>query len=38
MMKSVAIDTLSSMKHQIKSTKAGQHAQHVIDTLLLKEK
>jgi hypothetical protein len=34
----VAIDTFSSMKHQIKSPKAGQHVQKVIETLLLKYK
>jgi hypothetical protein len=30
----VAIDTFTSMKHQIKSPKAGAHVQKVIDTLL----
>ena len=30
----VAIDTFTSMKHQIKSVKAGAHVQKVIDTLL----
>lgn len=34
----VAIDTFSSMKHQIKSRKAGQHVQKVIGTLQLKYK
>lgn len=29
----VEIDTFSSMKHQIKSAKPGQHVQRVIDTL-----
>lgn len=29
----VAIDTFSSMKHQIKSARAGPHVQSVIDTL-----
>jgi len=32
----VAIDTFSSMKHQVKSDRAGQHVQKVINTLLLK--
>lgn len=32
----VAIDTFSSMKHQVKSAKAGPHVQRVIETLLLK--
>ncbi len=30
----VAIDTFTSMKHQIKSSKAGAHVQTVIETLL----
>jgi hypothetical protein len=30
----VAIDTFTSMKHQIKSPKAGPHVWNVIDTLL----
>jgi len=30
----VAIDTFTSMKHQIKSPKAGLHVQRVIETLL----
>ena len=30
----VAIDTFTSMKHQIKSPKAGVHVQKVIETLL----
>ena len=30
----VAIDTFTSMKHQIKSPKAGAHVQSVIETLL----
>lgn len=34
----VAIDTFTSMKHQIKSPKAGQHVQSVIEALLLKYK
>ena len=34
----VAIDTFSSMKHQIKSRKAGAHVQRVIDTLRAKYK
>ena len=34
----VAIDTFSSTKHQIKSDKAGQHVQNVIETLLQKYK
>jgi hypothetical protein len=34
----VALDTFSSMKHQVKSDKAGQHVQQVINTLLLKYK
>ncbi len=34
----VAIDTFSSMKHQIKSKKAGPHVKKVIDTLSLKYK
>ena len=34
----VQIDTFSSMKHQIKSPKAGRHVQKVIDTLHLKYK
>ena len=34
----VAIDTFSSMKHQIKSPKAGQHVRKVIEILLLKYK
>ena len=34
----MAIDTFSSMKHQIKSPKSGQHVQKVIETLLLKYK
>ena len=29
----VAIDTFTSMKHQIKSPKAGPHVQKVIETL-----
>ncbi len=32
----VAIDTFTSMKHQIKSPKAGAHVQKVIQTLLHK--
>lgn len=32
--KKVAIDTFTSMKHQIKSAKAGVHVQKVIETLL----
>lgn len=32
----VAIDTFSSMKHQVKSAKAGAHVEHVIATLRLK--
>jgi hypothetical protein len=32
----VAIDTFTSMKHQIKSPKGGPHVQKVIDTLRLK--
>ncbi|HOX94624.1 MAG TPA: hypothetical protein PLR20_13845 [Syntrophales bacterium] len=32
----VAIDTFTSMKHQIKSPKAGPHVQKVIDALILK--
>ena len=34
----VAVDTFSSMKHQIKSQKDGQHVQNVIETLRLKYK
>ena len=34
----VAIDTFSSMKHQVKSERAGQHVQKVIETLQLKYK
>ena len=34
----VAIDTFTSMKHQIKSPKPGPHVQNVIDILLLKFK
>ena len=34
--KKVAIDTFTSMKHQIKSPKGGPHVQKVIDTLRLK--
>jgi hypothetical protein len=30
----VAIDTFTSMKHQIKSPKAGAHVRKVIETLL----
>ena len=30
----VAIDTFTSMKHQVKSAKAGIHVQKVIDTLM----
>lgn len=30
----VAIDTFTSMKHQIKSPKAGAHVRQVIETLL----
>jgi len=32
----VAIDTFSSMKHQVKSRRAGPHVQAVIDVLLRK--
>jgi hypothetical protein len=32
----VAIDTFSSMKHQVKSHKAGLHVQEVINALLKK--
>ena len=32
----VAIDTFSSMKHQVKSCSAGQHVQKVIDALRVK--
>jgi hypothetical protein len=32
----VEIDTFTSMKHQIKSPKAGQHVQKVIEILRLK--
>lgn len=31
----VAIDTFTSMKHQIKSPKSGAHVQKVIETLVL---
>jgi hypothetical protein len=34
----IAIDTFSSMKHQIKSERPGPHVQKVIKTLLLKYK
>ncbi len=34
----VAIDTFTSMKHQIKSLKAGSHVQKVIEVLQLKYK
>ncbi|GHU29037.1 hypothetical protein AGMMS50256_12930 [Betaproteobacteria bacterium] len=34
----VAIDTFTSMKHQIKSPKAGPHVQKVIATLRIKYK
>jgi hypothetical protein len=30
----VAIDTFTSMKHQVKSARAGAHVQQVIDALL----
>ena len=36
--KKVAIDTFTSMKHQIKSNTAGLHVQNVIDVLLKKYK
>lgn len=29
----VALDTFTSMKHQVKSPKSGQHVQQVIDVL-----
>lgn len=32
----VAVDTFSSMKHQIKSKRPGAHVQRVIDALRLK--
>lgn len=32
----VAIDTFSSMKHQVKSARAGEHVEHVISTLRLR--
>ena len=34
----VAIDTFSSMKHQVKSEKPGRHVQKVIEALQLKYK
>ncbi len=34
----VAVDTFTSMKHQIKSARAGPHVQKVIETLALKYK
>ena len=34
----VAIDTFTSMKHQIKSPTAGSHVQKVVETLLLRYK
>jgi hypothetical protein len=34
----VAIDSFSSMKHQVKSRTAGPHVQKVIDTIQLKYK
>src|SRR5262249_52344591 len=30
----VAIDTFTSMKHQVKSSRAGAHVENVIETLL----
>lgn len=34
----VAIDTFSSMTHQVKSSKPGAHVQQVLDTLQIKYK
>jgi phage-related protein len=34
----VAIDTFTSMKHQVKSPKVGEHVQKVIEALRLKYK